>query len=168
MGVMNERDITGPDGRRRPDADFRTPETAPAPAPQPDPAPRGDVPARRGPAEPATRETPAVNADEPADRGRRKNRRDRDNARDTARDTEPAPRRGGAASSTWVALIVGALLLILLLVFIMQNQQSVELHLFGWTWNFPLGVGLLLASIIGGLIMACAAIWKMVEMRRRP
>lgn len=110
MGVMNERDITGPDGRRRPDADFRTPETAPA----------------------------------------------------------PAPRRGGAASSTWVALIVGALLLILLLVFIMQNQQSVELHLFGWTWNFPLGVGLLLASIIGGLIMACAAIWKMVEMRRRP
>lgn len=87
---------------------------------------------------------------------------------------EPAPRRndkpakrGGAASSTWVALIVGALLLILLLVFIMQNQQSVELNLFAWTWNFPLGVGLLLASIIGGLIMACAGIWKMFEMKRQ-
>lgn len=49
----------------------------------------------------------------------------------------------------------------------MQNQQTVELHLFGWTWNFPLGVGLLLASIIGGLIMACAGIWKMFEMKRQ-
>lgn len=149
MGVMNERDITGPDGRRRADGENRTPGTDPALSPQADPAPRSDVPARHtdyaddtGHTEPAVTETRA-----PA---------------------EPAPRRGGAASSTWVALIIGALLLILLLVFIMQNQQAVELHLFGWTWNFPLGVGLLLASIIGGLIMACAGIWKMVEMRRRP
>ena len=82
-----------------------------------------------------------------------------------AKPTKPV-KHGTAASSTWVALIVGALLLILLLVFIMQNQQSVELNLFAWTWNFPLGVGLLLASIIGGLIMACAGIWKMFEMKR--
>ena len=88
---------------------------------------------------------------------------------DRHEETRPAKpaKRGGAASSTWVALIIGALLLILLLVFIMQNQQSVELHLFAWTWNFPLGVGLLLASIIGGLIMACAGIWKMFEMKRQ-
>lgn len=88
---------------------------------------------------------------------------------DTTEATEPSrpAKKGGAASSTWVALIVGALLLILLLIFIMQNQQTVELHLFGWTWNFPLGVGLLLASIIGGLIMACAGIWKMFEMKRQ-
>ena len=88
---------------------------------------------------------------------------------DPTEATEPSrpAKRGGAASSTWVALIVGALLLILLLIFIMQNQQTVELHLFGWTWNFPLGVGLLLASIIGGLIMACAGIWKMFEMKRQ-
>lgn len=82
-----------------------------------------------------------------------------------AKPVKPA-KQGTAASSTWVALIVGALLLILLLVFIMQNQQSVQLNLFAWTWNFPLGVGLLLASIIGGLIMACAGIWKMFEMKR--
>ncbi|KKO82238.1 hypothetical protein WU86_04490 [Corynebacterium xerosis] len=87
-------------------------------------------------------------------------------ATETTEPSRPA-KKGGAASSTWVALIVGALLLILLLIFIMQNQQTVELHLFGWTWNFPLGVGLLLASIIGGLIMACAGIWKMFEMKRQ-
>ncbi|PMC61268.1 DUF1049 domain-containing protein [Corynebacterium xerosis] len=87
----------------------------------------------------------------------------------TTEPTEPSrpAKKGGAASSTWVALIVGALLLILLLIFIMQNQQTVELRLFGWTWSFPLGVGLLLASIIGGLIMACAGIWKMFEMKRQ-
>lgn len=112
-------------------------------------APRADVPARMD--DTAVEPLPA----DPVD------------TTETPEPSRPA-KKGGAASSTWVALIVGALLLILLLIFIMQNQQTVELHLFGWTWNFPLGVGLLLASIIGGLIMACAGIWKMVEMRRRP
>ncbi|AYJ34030.1 DUF1049 domain-containing protein [Corynebacterium xerosis] len=111
-------------------------------------APRTDVPARMD--DTAVEPLPA----DPVD------------TTETTETSRPA-KKGGAASSTWVALIVGALLLILLLIFIMQNQQTVELHLFGWTWNFPLGVGLLLASIIGGLIMACAGIWKMFEMKRQ-
>lgn len=111
-------------------------------------APRADVPARMD--DTAVEPLPA----DPVD------------TTETPEPSRPA-KKGGAASSTWVALIVGALLLILLLIFIMQNQQTVELHLFGWTWNFPLGVGLLLASIIGGLIMACAGIWKMFEMKRQ-
>ena len=117
-------------------------------------APRADVPARMD--DTAVEPLPADPV-EPTD------------TTGTTEPTEPSrpAKKGGAASSTWVALIVGALLLILLLIFIMQNQQAVELHLFGWTWNFPLGVGLLLASIIGGLIMACAGIWKMFEMKRQ-
>lgn len=117
-------------------------------------APRADVPARMD--DTAVEPLPADPV-EPTD------------TTGTTEPTEPSrpAKKGGAASSTWVALIVGALLLILLLIFIMQNQQTVELHLFGWTWNFPLGVGLLLASIIGGLIMACAGIWKMFEMKRQ-
>ena len=111
-------------------------------------APRADVPARMD--DTAVEPLPA----DPVD------------TTETPEPSRPA-KKGGAASSTWVALIVGALLLILLLIFIMQNQQTVELHLFGWTWNFPLGVGLLLASITGGLIMACAGIWKMFEMKRQ-
>lgn len=111
-------------------------------------APRADVPARMDDTAVEPLPADAVEPTEPTEPSR------------------PA-KKGGAASSTWVALIVGALLLILLLIFIMQNQQTVELHLFGWTWNFPLGVGLLLASIIGGLIMACAGIWKMFEMKRQ-
>ncbi|WKD61468.1 hypothetical protein CCICO_07240 [Corynebacterium ciconiae DSM 44920] len=71
------------------------------------------------------------------------------------------------ASSTWAALIIGALLLILLLVFIMQNQQAVELQLFAWTFEFPAGVGFLLAAIVGALIMAMAGIVRMFELRRQ-
>ena len=50
------------------------------------------------------------------------------------------------AGSTWVALIIGAILLVLLLVFILQNQQSVRLHMLWWDWNFPMGVGMLLEA----------------------
>lgn len=148
---MNPRDITGPADRPR--KSDRDPLAPADPATDPLAEPRTDA---------TTAGVPATT--EPETRVERDGKRGRGRVKD--KDTAPA-RRGGPASSTWVALIVGALLLILLLVFIMQNQQTVELHLFGWTWNFPLGVGLLLASIIGGLIMACAGIWKMVEMRRR-
>ncbi|QGS35364.1 DUF1049 domain-containing protein [Corynebacterium xerosis] len=150
MEHMNERDYPDAAGRPvtgRDDAPLDGGADAYA-------APRADVPARMD--DTAVEPLPADPV-EPTD------------TTGTTEPTEPSrpAKKGGAASSTWVALIVGALLLILLLIFIMQNQQTVELHLFGWTWNFPLGVGLLLASIIGGLIMACAGIWKMFEMKRQ-
>ncbi|WP_225979089.1 MULTISPECIES: LapA family protein [Corynebacterium] len=80
---------------------------------------------------------------------------------------KPAKLNRTLASSTWAALIIGALLLILLLVFIMQNQQPVELQLFAWTFEFPAGVGFLLAAIAGALIMAMAGIVRMFELRRQ-
>ncbi len=71
------------------------------------------------------------------------------------------------AGGTWVALIIGALLLILLLVFIMQNQTSVELNLFAWSFQFPAGIGFLLAAITGALIMALVGGVRMFEYRRQ-
>lgn len=83
--------------------------------------------------------------------------------------TEPSnPKvRGSVAGGTWVALILGALLLILLLVFILQNQQKVDLNLFAWTFEFPAGVGFLLAAIAGALIMALVGGVRMLELRRQ-
>lgn len=75
--------------------------------------------------------------------------------------------KGSVAGSTWVALIIGALLLILLLVFILQNQQSVRLQMFVWEVNFPIGVGMLIAAIIGALIMALVGGVRMVQLRRQ-
>ncbi|WP_245802186.1 LapA family protein [Corynebacterium pacaense] len=71
------------------------------------------------------------------------------------------------AGGTWVALIVGALLLILLLVFILQNQTPVELTLFAWSFQFPAGIGFLLAAITGALIMALVGGVRMFEYRRQ-
>lgn len=72
-----------------------------------------------------------------------------------------------AAGSMWVGLVVSAILLIVLLVFILQNQQQSELNLFGWTWNFPVGVGMLFAAILGALITALIGGWRMMDLRRQ-
>ncbi|QGU04896.1 LapA family protein [Corynebacterium comes] len=75
--------------------------------------------------------------------------------------------RGSVASGTWAALIIGALLLIGLLVFILQNQQQVQLNLFAWTFQFPIGIGFLFAAITGALIMALVGAVRMLELRRQ-
>ncbi|MDO5731349.1 LapA family protein [Corynebacterium sphenisci] len=75
--------------------------------------------------------------------------------------------RSTTAGGTWTALIIGAILLIVLLAFIMQNGESVTLHLFAWDLNFPLGVGMLLAAILGALIMACVGGIRMLQLRRQ-
>ncbi|MDK8869277.1 LapA family protein [Corynebacterium macclintockiae] len=71
------------------------------------------------------------------------------------------------AGTTWVGLIVGVLLLILLLVFILQNQESVELQLLGWTMTFPIGVGMLIAAIVGALIMALVGGVRIIQLRKQ-
>ncbi|APT84996.1 LapA family protein [Corynebacterium aquilae] len=89
-------------------------------------------------------------------------------------DAAPAPQdqkkpkvKGSVAGGTWVALILGLLLLIALLVFILQNQNSVELTMFAWSFSVPVGVGFLLAAIAGALIMALVGGVRMLELRRQ-
>lgn len=72
-----------------------------------------------------------------------------------------------AAGATWTALIIGALLLILLLVFILQNQEPAELKLFNLQMTFPIGVGMLIAAIIGALIMAIVGGVRMLQLRKQ-
>ncbi|MEJ5919621.1 MULTISPECIES: LapA family protein [unclassified Corynebacterium] len=88
---------------------------------------------------------------------------------DSTKNTRPKPQKveRSFASGAWAALIVGAFLLIMLLIFIMQNQQATELNLFSWTWNFPVGIGMLLSAIAGALIMAIFGGWRMFELRRQ-
>lgn len=74
---------------------------------------------------------------------------------------------GSIAGSTWVGLTIGAVILILLLVFILQNQDSVRLQMFVWQWNFPIGVGMLIAAIAGALVMACVGAVRILQLRRQ-
>jgi uncharacterized integral membrane protein len=71
------------------------------------------------------------------------------------------------AGSTWVGLTIGAVILVLLLVFILQNQESVRLQMFVWQWNFPIGVGMLIAAIAGALVMASVGAVRILQLRRQ-
>lgn len=71
------------------------------------------------------------------------------------------------AGTMWTSLIVGAFLLVILLVFILQNQEPANLKFFGWEAEFPTGVGMLIAAIIGALIMAAVGGTRIIQLRRQ-
>jgi uncharacterized integral membrane protein len=70
------------------------------------------------------------------------------------------------AAALWSALIAGFVILILLLVFILQNTDSATVHFFAWQWNLPIGVGVLLAAVCGGLLTVFAGTARIVQLRR--
>lgn len=70
------------------------------------------------------------------------------------------------AAALWSAVIVGLLVLIILLIFIAQNTEPGTFHFFGWNWSLPLGVALLGAAVLGGLITTLAGVVRIVQLRR--
>ncbi|WP_261863690.1 LapA family protein, partial [Mycobacterium montefiorense] len=82
-----------------------------------------------------------------------------------AKSSEPAIgfTRAGAL---WTALIAGFLILILLLIFITQNTTSTPFQFLGWHWNLPLGVAILLAAVVGGLLTVAVGTARILQLRR--
>ncbi|QLL07285.1 LapA family protein [Mycobacterium vicinigordonae] len=70
------------------------------------------------------------------------------------------------AGALWTSLILGFLVLILLLIFVTQNLDPVKLSFLGWQWTLPLGVGMLVAAIGGGLITFAVGTARIVQLRR--
>lgn len=70
------------------------------------------------------------------------------------------------AGALWSALIAGFLILILLLIFIAQNTGSAAFQFLGWHWTLPLGVAILLAAVVGGLITVAAGTARIVQLRQ--
>ncbi len=70
------------------------------------------------------------------------------------------------AGALWSSLIVGFLVLILLLVFIAQNTTPTPFTFLGWHWTLPLGVAILLAAVVGGLITVAVGTARIVQLRR--
>jgi uncharacterized integral membrane protein len=70
------------------------------------------------------------------------------------------------AAALWSSLIVGFVILIVLLVFIAQNTDSATFHFLGWNWTLPLGVAILLAAVLGGLVAVLAGAARIVQLRR--
>ncbi|WP_333618504.1 LapA family protein [Dietzia sp.] len=74
---------------------------------------------------------------------------------------------GGGLGSIWALVALGAVLLILLLVFVLQNQDNVEIEFLPWSFSMPSGVIILLAAIVGALVMALAAAFRIFQLRHR-
>jgi uncharacterized integral membrane protein len=70
------------------------------------------------------------------------------------------------AGALWSFLIAGFLILILLLIFIAQNTTSTPITFLGWHWSLPLGVSILLAAVVGGLITVAAGTARIIQLRR--
>ncbi|OJZ73699.1 hypothetical protein BRW65_12040 [Mycobacterium paraffinicum] len=70
------------------------------------------------------------------------------------------------AGALWSSLIAGFLILILLLIFITQNTTSTPFQFLGWHWSLPLGVAILLAAVVGGLITVAVGTARILQLRR--
>src|SRR3982074_3483001 len=78
------------------------------------------------------------------------------------RPTVPGTRTGVA----WWALGLSLLLLILVLVFVLQNLTSASTSFFTIKWTIPLGLDLLLAALLGGVIAFLLGGARMLQIRR--
>ena len=88
---------------------------------------------------------------------------------DTVTPKDPPPENAvhfTRAAALWSALIVGFLVLIVLLIFIAQNTDTGTFHFLGWDWSLPLGVALLAAAVLGGLVTTLAGVVRIVQLRR--
>ena len=70
------------------------------------------------------------------------------------------------AGALWSSLIAGFLILILLLVFITQNTETTAFTFLGWHWHLPLGVAILLAAVVGGLITVAVGTARILQLSR--
>ncbi len=70
------------------------------------------------------------------------------------------------AGALWSSLIAGFLILIVLLIFITQNTKPTDFTFLGWHWSLPLGVAILLAAVVGGLITVAAGTARILQLRR--
>jgi uncharacterized integral membrane protein len=69
-------------------------------------------------------------------------------------------------SGAWIAIVVFAVVLLLLLIFILENRREVDIAYFGAHTHMPLGVALLLAAVLGGLLVAIPAGARIFQQRR--
>lgn len=72
-----------------------------------------------------------------------------------------------SARGFWAAVVVTLAVLTLLVVFIAENTQDVHVRYLGGSWHPPLGVALLVAAIVGGLVVVLAVAARVLQLRRR-
>jgi uncharacterized integral membrane protein len=84
-----------------------------------------------------------------------------------------APRAGQSigdrrtrTSTVWTAVVVLVVSLVLVLVFILENLRSVAVSFLIFHGKAPLGVALLVAATLGGVVVVAAGAARVVQLRR--
>lgn len=85
----------------------------------------------------------------------------------STQDIPATETKGGLSGGVWVSLILGAVITILLLVFIIQNNTTAQFQYFGWEFQLPLGVAMLLAAIAGVLVAGIIGSVRIFILSRR-
>lgn len=66
----------------------------------------------------------------------------------------------------WWALALGGVLLIFVIIFILQNLSAATASFLVVQWRVPLGIDLLLAALLGGLVVFLLGLTRIVQLRR--
>ena len=66
----------------------------------------------------------------------------------------------------WVALIPGMIALAIMLLFVFQNLQDTEVSFFGLAGTAPLGLALVAAALLGGLVVFGFGSVRILQLRR--
>ncbi|TWG07511.1 putative integral membrane protein [Saccharopolyspora dendranthemae] len=66
----------------------------------------------------------------------------------------------------WTALAIAGVVLVFLLIFIAQNFTPATVHFLGLEFSLPIGLALLFAAIVGGVLVWLAGTARMIQMRR--
>jgi uncharacterized integral membrane protein len=69
-------------------------------------------------------------------------------------------------AALWSSLILGFLILIVLLMFIAQNTAPTDLQFLHLHASLPLGVAILLAAVVGGLLTVLVGSARILQLRR--
>lgn len=69
------------------------------------------------------------------------------------------------AGMVWIATVAALVVLSLLIVLILQNQDLVQVRYLGLSGSLPLGVGLFMAAVAGGLLVAVAGAVRITQLR---
>lgn len=69
-------------------------------------------------------------------------------------------------STVWTAVVALVASLVLVIIFILQNLQDVSVSFLVFHGQIPLGVALLVAATLGGVIVLAAGTARIVQLRR--
>ena len=85
--------------------------------------------------------------------------------RDTNPETKDPSTGHTRAGSAWVAVGVMLVLVLLMLIFVLQNGHRVALEFLWLDFSLPVGVALLLAAVLGGMLVVLFGAARVLQLR---